>query len=55
MAHDLPAATLDRALEALADYSADFDVQGFALHEQDDEGHWLTGREYLFGQPPLGG
>jgi 2'-5' RNA ligase len=50
VAHDLPEPVLDQALAALADYAADFEVDGFALHEQDDEGHWLPGREFGFGQ-----
>jgi 2'-5' RNA ligase len=49
VAHDLPDVVLDRAEAALADFRADFEVDGFALHEQDAQGHWLPGRMFLFG------
>jgi 2'-5' RNA ligase len=53
VAHDLPDDALDRAFQALADYEAEFEACGFALHEQDAAGHWLRGREFRFGQPPF--
>lgn len=50
VAHDLPEPQLDAALEQLASYEAEFDAQGFALYERDDEGYWHAGQEFSFGQ-----
>jgi 2'-5' RNA ligase len=50
VAHDLPEPQLDAALEQLADYQAEFEAQGFALYERDDDGYWHVGREFSFGQ-----
>ena len=54
VAHDLPEPQLDRALEELAGYEAEFDAVGFELFERDDDGYWHAGREFAFGQrnPP---
>ena len=49
VAHDLPDPQLDAAFEQLADYTADFDAQGFALYERDDDGYWHAEREFSFG------
>ena len=50
VALDLPEPVLDEALAALSSYTAEFEVTGFALHEQDEKGHWLPGREFTFGE-----
>ncbi len=51
VAHDVPEPQLDFALTALADYEAEFDVEGFALFERDRDGFWHPGREFRFGHP----
>lgn len=53
VAHDLPAVQLDRALQALSEYEAEFAATGFELFERDDEGYWHAGREFTFGQPTI--
>ena len=49
VAHDLPEASLDRAVEALAGFEARFTVWGFTLFEQDRERVWRPQRDFPFG------
>lgn len=51
VAHDLPVPQLDQALSAMADYSAQFEAERFALFERNSDGYWQTDREFTFGQP----
>ena len=55
VAHDLPEPALDRALDALSDFEAEFEATGFALFERDDDGYWHPGREFHFGGPQPNG
>ena len=57
IAHDTPEAALDRAFEELADYDAEFPVEGFSLYRHDSDGVWRPVRAYAFGEngaPPDG-
>jgi 2'-5' RNA ligase len=40
IAHEVPDAALDKAFEAMADYSAEFDVDRFYQYEHGDDGIW---------------
>lgn len=51
VAHDLPPAVLDRAVDELADYDATFDVWGFSLFEHGADRVWRPQRDYAFGRP----
>jgi 2'-5' RNA ligase len=50
VAHHLPEASLDQALDGLADYAADFTVDRFSLYEHLG-GVWTAYREFVFGGP----
>jgi 2'-5' RNA ligase len=47
IAHDVPDADLDRALDELAGYSATMEIRSMALHEN-VEGGWRLVREFAF-------
>ncbi|GHD94615.1 2'-5' RNA ligase family protein [Streptomyces naganishii] len=49
VAHGIEDAAMDRALEELADYTAEWHCTGFALHEQGADGVWRRLREFTFG------
>ncbi|MCK9896894.1 2'-5' RNA ligase family protein [Frankia sp. AgB32] len=51
VAHDIPEDGLDNAYEALADYSAQFDVRGFGLYERGADLRWRQLRFFPFGRP----
>jgi 2'-5' RNA ligase len=55
VAHDLPEDALDRAFEALTDYTATFPVRGFSLFEQGVDGTWRPQRDFVFGGGGLPG
>jgi 2'-5' RNA ligase len=46
IAHDVPAAALDRAFEELAGFEASFDVAAFTLYEHGDDGMWRPQRDF---------
>jgi 2'-5' RNA ligase len=46
VAHDVDAAALDRAYEALADYRASFRVDAFHLYQHGADGVWRSRREF---------
>jgi 2'-5' RNA ligase len=48
IAHDLGDAALDTAQKDLADYSAQFDIDGFGLYELGPAGEWRTVRSFPF-------
>lgn len=50
IAHDLPAAVLERAFDALAGYEVRFPVWGFSLFEHGLDGVWRPQRDFTFGQ-----
>lgn len=49
VAHDIDEEGLDRAREALSDYEASFDVDGFGLYERGDDQTWRELRHFQFG------
>ena len=49
VAHDVPTEALDRAFARLADFEADFPVDGFTLYELDGDGRWQPRRRYQLG------
>lgn len=49
VAHDIDEEGLDRAGEALADYEASFDVDGFGLYERGDDQMWRELCHFQFG------
>ncbi|WP_069814644.1 2'-5' RNA ligase family protein [Streptomyces sp. TP-A0874] len=49
IAHGIDDAALDHAHRALADYTADWTVESFALYEQGADGRWRMLDEYPFG------
>jgi 2'-5' RNA ligase len=55
VAHDLPAAALERAYVELADYDASFRVWGLTLFEQGPDQHWRPQRDVTFGAGGLPG
>ncbi|WP_328501876.1 2'-5' RNA ligase family protein [Streptomyces sp. NBC_00457] len=58
VAHGIDDEAMDRAFEALADYTAAWPCTGFALYEQGADGVWRKLREYSFGSavvPPQPG
>jgi 2'-5' RNA ligase len=48
VAHDLDDEALDRAFDALADYAASFEVDGFELFERGDDQIWRVLRHFTF-------
>ncbi|MBV9820738.1 MAG: 2'-5' RNA ligase family protein, partial [Actinobacteria bacterium] len=44
--HDVADADLDRALEGLSDFVAQFRVTEFTLYAQDSDGSWHPNRDY---------
>jgi 2'-5' RNA ligase len=50
VAHDIDDEGLDRAVEALAGYRAEFDVPGFSLYERGDDQVWRELRFFPFGR-----
>jgi 2'-5' RNA ligase len=48
IAHDLGDVALDTAQKDLADYSAQFDIDGFGLYELEPAGEWRTVRAFPF-------
>jgi 2'-5' RNA ligase len=55
VAHDLPTPALERAFALLADYQAAFQVSGFSLFEQGEDGTWRPQRDFVFGGGGLPG
>lgn len=55
VAHDLDAARLDRAFDALAAYDARFRVWGFTLFERGRDGVWRPQRDFPFASDGLPG
>lgn len=53
VAHDVEPAALDRAFTALADFSADFQVQGVHLYEQGGDGTWRTLEVFPLAADPV--
>ena len=55
VAHDVPDEDLDRALEVMADFDADFDVASIQVFEHGDDGVWRAVREFPLeaGRPKL--
>ncbi len=49
IAHEVPDADLDKAFEAMADYSADFDVDRFYQYEHGDDGIWRPQAAFRLG------
>ncbi|MEV0891320.1 2'-5' RNA ligase family protein [Promicromonospora sp. MEB111] len=49
IAHEVPDADLDKAFEAMADYSADFDVDRFYQYEHGDDGIWRPQAAFPLG------
>ncbi|MCB5179963.1 2'-5' RNA ligase family protein [Streptomyces antimicrobicus] len=49
VAHGISEEAMDVAFEALADYTAEWVCEGFALYEQGSDGVWRKLREYPFG------
>ncbi|WP_417216009.1 2'-5' RNA ligase family protein [Arthrobacter sp.] len=50
MAHDLPERQLDRAVEDLSGYTAEFPVDRIGLFEHDADGLWALQEELTLGQ-----
>lgn len=48
LAHDLDQVTLDAAFREFADYDATFDLAGFGLYQQHDDGKWKVRRVFSF-------
>lgn len=48
LAHDLDEATLDAAQRDFAEYDAAFDLGGFGLYQQQDDGNWKVRRVFSF-------
>ena len=53
VAHDVPDEDLDRAFDALADWSADVAVPGFSLYVHGDDGVWRPRTHYTFSAAPV--
>jgi 2'-5' RNA ligase len=49
IAHEVPDAALDKAFEAMADYSAEFDVDRFYQYEHGDDGIWRPQAAFPLG------
>ena len=49
IAHDTPEPALDLAFDELADYEAEFAVDGFSLYRHGADGVWRAVRAYAFG------
>jgi len=49
IAHEVPDAGLDKAFEAMADYSAEFDVDRFYQYEHGDDGIWRPQAAFPLG------
>ncbi|WP_462203781.1 2'-5' RNA ligase family protein [Frankia sp. CcWB3] len=54
VAHDLAEDALDRAFDALAEYQAQFEVNGFGLYERGADLRWRQLRFFPFGRPARG-
>lgn len=52
VAHDVSEGQLDHAFDALADYEARFEVDGFGLFERGPDGVWRPQRHFPFGGEP---
>ncbi|HEV6954666.1 MAG TPA: 2'-5' RNA ligase family protein [Promicromonospora sp.] len=50
IAHEVPDAALDKAFEAMADYSAEFDVDRFYQYEHGDDGIWRPQAAFPLGR-----
>lgn len=50
IAHDLPAAVLEKAAAELATYHAGFEVTGFSRYHHGADGVWRPDRDYPFAQ-----
>ena len=55
VAHDIDEEGLDRAWEALADYEAEFDVDGFGLYERGEDHVWRELRHFSFASRSVRG
>ncbi|WP_423462124.1 2'-5' RNA ligase family protein [Promicromonospora sp. MS192] len=49
IAHEVPDSALDKAFEAMADYSAEFDVDRFFQYEHGDDGIWRPQAAFPLG------
>jgi 2'-5' RNA ligase len=54
VAHGISEEAMDLAFGTLADYTAEWTCEGFALYEQGSDGVWRKLREYPFGTGPTG-
>lgn len=54
VAHHVPDPALDEAAQRCAGFRADFEVTGFGLHEQGDDGAWRHRRQYPLSGAPRG-
>ncbi|WP_406737938.1 2'-5' RNA ligase family protein [Streptomyces sp. NBC_00853] len=52
VAHGISEEAMDLAFTALAEYTAEWVCEGFALYEQGSDGVWRKLREYPFGSGP---
>ncbi|MDT0450628.1 2'-5' RNA ligase family protein [Streptomyces hesseae] len=49
VAHGIAEEAMDRAFAELADYEAEWTIEGFALYEQGEDGIWRLERDFPFG------
>lgn len=50
IAHEVPDAALDKAFDAMSDYSAEFDVDRFYQYEHGDDGIWRPQAAFHLGR-----
>jgi len=48
LAHDLDQTTLDAAYRDFAEYDAEFELGGFGLYQQQEDGNWKVRRVFTF-------
>ncbi|MFI0911657.1 2'-5' RNA ligase family protein [Streptomyces abikoensis] len=54
VAHGIAEEAMDRAFTELADYEAEWTIEGFALYEQGEDGIWRLERHFPFGTDAFG-
>ncbi|GGP60202.1 2'-5' RNA ligase family protein [Streptomyces abikoensis] len=54
VAHGIAEEAMDRAFTELADYEAEWTIEGFALYEQGEDGIWRLERHFPFGTDASG-
>ncbi len=52
VAHDVPAEALDEVYDRLADFAAEFPVDGFTLYEHGPDGRWHPQHRFHLGVVP---